>query len=89
MAEKAERVLEASGFHEKTGQLRDAAALPPELGKAGTSLSEKVDIQQEIQTINASRESVEERICVYAVSVENPADTCYVSVDEIGVKHQK
>lgn len=89
MAEEAEKVLEETGFNGKTGQLREAAALPPELGKSGTSLSEQIDIQQEIQTINDSHESVEERICVCAVLVENPADTCYVSVDEIGVKHQK
>jgi len=89
MAKETETVLEQAGFDGKTGQLREEAALPPELRKAGTSLSERVDIQQAIQTINASRESMEERICVCDAAMENPEDTCYVSVDGIGVKHQK
>lgn len=89
MAEAAETALEEVGFDGKTGRLREDTVLPPELGKAGTSLCDQVDMEQAIEAINASRESVEERICACAASVENPADTCYVSVDEIGVKHQK
>lgn len=88
-AKEAEKVLEQAGFDGKTGLLRKETGLPPELGKRGTNLSEEVDIQQAIQTINASRESAEERISACAAVVENPEDTCYVSIDEIGVKHQK
>lgn len=89
MAEEAEKVLEQAGFDGKTGKLRKETALPPELGRGGTNLSEEVNIPQVIQAINASRESAEERVSACAVAMENPEDTCYVSVDEIGVKHQK
>lgn len=89
MVGEAEKVLEQAGFDGKTGQLREETTLPLELGKQGASLSGKTNIQQAIQIINASRENAEERINACAVALENPDDTCYVSVDEIGVKHQK
>jgi len=89
IAKETETALEQAGFDGKTGQLREGAALPPELGKVGTSLSEGADIQQVIQTINASRERTREQIHACSVAMENPEDTCYISVDEIGVKHQK
>lgn len=88
MLKEAEKALEKAGFDGKTGQPQAEAALPPELGTVGTSLPEGKDIQQAIQAINASREGENERIAC-ASAMENPEDTCYICVDEIGVKHQK
>lgn len=84
-----EKILEQARFGSKTGKPYDEAALAPMLKEAGGNLPATADIQQAIQTFNASRQSSDEQIQVGAFEMEVQEETCYVSIDDIGVKHQK
>lgn len=87
--ENTKKILEKARFDSKTGKPYDESALPPMLKKAGANLSAMVDLQQTIQTFNASRQSADEQIRTGAFEMEVPEESCYISIDDIGVKHQK
>lgn len=89
MASSTEKILELAHFDSKTGKPYDEAALAPMLKEAGGNLPATADIQQAIQTFNASRQSSDEQIQAGAFEMEVQGETCYVSIDGIGVKHQK
>ena len=81
--------LEQAHFDSKTGKPYDEAALPSMLKETGVNLPTSTNIQQTIQTFNASRQSADEQIQTGIFEMEIPEETCYVSIDDIGVKHQK
>lgn len=87
--ERTGEILEQAQFDSKTGKPYDEAALPPMLKKTGANLPATADIQRAIQTFNASRQSADEQIQSDTFEMEVPEETCYVSIDDIGVKHQK
>ena len=89
MAENTKKILEQAHFDNKTGKPYDEAALPSMLKETGANLPAATNIQQTIQTFNASRQSADEQIQTDAFEMEIPEETCYVSIDDIGVKHQK
>lgn len=81
--------LEQAHFDSKTGKAYDETALPSMLKETGANLPTVTDIQQMIQTFNASRQNADEQIQTGAFEMEIPEETCYVSIDDIGVKYQK
>lgn len=88
MDKSTEMVLERAGFDIQTGKLGTETATE-KWKETGTILAERETIQQAIQTINALRPTADEQVKADFILLENPADTCYVSIDDIGVKHQK
>lgn len=89
VTEATEKILELAHFNSKTGKPYDESALAPMLKEAGANLPATPDIQQAIQTFNASRQSADEQIQAGPFEMEVPEESCYVSIDDIGVKHQK
>lgn len=89
MAQNTEKVLEQAGFDSATGKPVSEAELMPELKKSGTVLEDAEALQQAIQTINMTRQAADEQVKSEPAVLENPDDTCYISIDDIGVKHQK
>ena len=87
--ENTKKILKNARFDSKTGKPYDESALPPMLKKAGANLSAMADPQQTIQTFNASRQSADEQIRTVAFEMEVSEENCYISIDDIGVKHQK
>ncbi len=83
-----ESILEQSGFDRKTGQPVTEEDLPAGVRKTGKQ-QEQETIEEAIQVINAERVLEEEQVKDSVAVIENPVDTCYISIDEIGVKHQK
>ena len=81
-------VLERAGFDIQTGKPGTETAIE-KWKEAGTVLAETEIIQQAIQMINGLRPTADEQVKTDFIQLENPADTCYVSIDDIGVKHQK
>lgn len=86
------RILTMYGFDDETGLPRKGAALSDNVTTPAVSDSLEIDekrIREAMDTVNAVREekipfSPEE------ISIEsNPRDCVYVSIDDIGVKHQK
>ena len=92
LASAAGKNLEACGFSSDTGLPLEDAALPENIIKPASperTGQESEDIQRTIDRINASRE---EAIPFSAddIQMESSPDGCvYISVDDIGVKHQK
>lgn len=88
MDKSTEMVLEHAGFDIQTGK-PDTETATEKWKETGTIMAERETIQQAIQTINALRPTADEQVKSDYIQMENPADTCYVSIDGIGVKHQK
>lgn len=86
------RILDMYGFDDETGLPRTDAALSDSITMPAVPGSPEIDegrIQDAIDAVNSGRE---EKIPFSPpeVSIESaPSDCIYVSIDDIGVKHQK
>ena len=69
--------LEQAHLDSKTGKAYDETALPSMLKETGANLPTVTDIQQTIQTFNASRQNAHEQIQTGAFEMEIPEETCY------------
>ncbi len=80
------------GFDDETGLPREGVALSDNITTPVFSGSPEIDgdkIQEAIDAVNAVREE-KKPFSPPEISIEsNPADCVYVSIDDIGVKHQK
>ncbi len=86
------RILAMYGFDDETGLPREGVALSDNITAPAFSGSPEIDgdkIQEAIDAVNAVREE-KKPFSPPEISIEsNPADCVYVSIDDIGVKHQK
>lgn len=63
--------------------------IAPELTESAQPYGDDVLVRRAIEKINADRPLPEEQVKVSTWEMEDPGRTCYISVDDIGVKHQK
>lgn len=92
LMETSEKILKMYGFDGETGCPLEGACLSPNI--ISTSIPEKTEADRQaldsmIDTINESRE---EKIPFKAAQLDmecGPSECVYVSIDDIGVKHQK
>ena len=85
--QKTDQTLEKYGFNAESGKVTEKIA--SELTRNAKYSEEKEIIQKAIEEINATRTDEDEKIQNIAWQTEKTENTCYVSLDEIGVKHQK
>ena len=86
---ESEKVLKAAGFDSITGQPLCAEEVPAVLRESGHTEIGEATIRQAAETINAERISTNEQIQSSRQRLEATTETVYISVDEVGVKHQK
>ena len=97
--ERTGRKIEES-FAQETREILNAHQFDPESGKAAESIAaglrrsakpygEKALLAQAIEKINTGHPLAEEQVKAAGWQVEAPERTCYISIDDIGVKHQK
>ena len=79
--------MEKYGFNAESG--KETERIVSELTKNAEYSKEKEIIKKAIEEINATRTDEDEKIQNIAWQTEKTENTCYVSLDEIGVKHQK
>ena len=89
LAAKTQEILECAGFETGTNKPQAGDALAPEVKQGGTNFPETEAIRQAIGTFNASRTDNDEQIQQDTFALECPTETCYISIDDVGVKHQK
>jgi hypothetical protein len=93
----AENILKENLFDSETFTPKDVSALPESIvkPKLSTSRQEKSardrEILEKVAEINSERESREQIKRPELISAPEPSASrcCYISVDDIGVKHQK
>lgn len=83
------KVLETKGFDSTTGQILRPEGVPAALRECGQTELGEARIRQAIEAINAERAVTNEQIQSSRQRLESAAETVYISVDEVGVKHQK
>ena len=97
--ERTGRKIEES-FVQEAREILNAHQFDPESGNAAESIAaglrrgakpygEKAWLARAIEKINTSRPLAEEQVKVTGWQIEAPERTCYISIDDIGVKHQK
>ena len=86
---ESEKVLKAAGFDSTTGQPPCAEEVSAALRESGHTEIGEATIRQAAETINAERISRNEQIQSSRQRLEATTETVYISVDEVGVKHQK
>lgn len=93
----AENILKENRFNPETLTPEDVSALPESIVKPKLSTSEQEksaqesDIRKKVREINSERESrdrIKRRELILATE-PSASRCCYISVDDIGVKHQK
>lgn len=85
-AEEAKKILETYHFDGESG--KETESIAAELRESADPYGEEA-LVEEIREINAVRPLTEEQVKTRGWEIERPAQTCYISLDEIGVKHQK
>ena len=86
VAEEAKKILETHHFDGESGKATESIAA--ELRESSEPYGEEA-FEEEIREINVVRPLTEEQVKTRGWEIERPAQTCYISLDEIGVKHQK
>lgn len=80
-------ILNACHFDPESGRPREEIA--EEIKEEAAAYADDAALQRAAEKINAARLLPEEQVSVSGRCLENLEETCYVSFDEIGVKHQK
>ena len=88
-AREAETRLRKHGFDPESGKPRSQEGLPPELRKEAKPEEETETIAKAIEKINAGHKAEDERVRASQTETEQPENTVYISVDDVGVRHQK
>ena len=84
---ETQRILNEHHFEPASGKAPEL--IPPELQKDAECFGDSAAIRSAVDEINATRPNVEEQVKTVTWPIECPEQTCYISVDDIGVKHQK
>lgn len=79
--------MEAHRFDGESGKPGEGIAA--EWRESAAPNREEGALAQAIEEINADRPLAQEQVKASGWQIEDQAQTCYVSVDDIGVKHQK
>lgn len=79
--------MTAHHFDAKSG--KTTQPLASELTESAQPHQDEAAIRSAIRKVNAARPAADEQVKVCAWQIEDPKQTCYLSFDEIGVKHQK
>ncbi len=87
LSQEARDVLAAYHFDPEDGKEKEPLA--PELTTSADPYADDATLQQAVEEVNASRLTPEEQVKSAGWQMEDPEQTCYVSFDDIGVKHQK
>ena len=87
LEEAARDTLSKYHFDVETG--KPTGVLSADLKESAQAYENDEAIQNAIKEINATRPLDEERVTASARQIECKTQTCYISVDDIGVKHQK
>ncbi len=84
-----ERILMQHHFIPETGAPEEGYIIPEELRQESPIKRESKEIRDAIQKINQSRLESDEQIRNPPTYMEEPETACYISIDDVGVKHQK
>ena len=87
IARETRQILNEHHFESTSGKATDSIA--PELQKGAECYEDSATIRSAIEEINATRANVDEQVKATAWQIERAEQTCNVSFDDIGVKHQK
>ena len=86
---RREQVLERKGFVSQNGQMKYNAEVPASVMESAPAGIDREKIVEAVTKINAGRESVDEQVVNIPEDLELAEQATYVSVDDVGVKHQK
>lgn len=87
MTQEMREILNAHQFDGESGKPTDSMDVG--LKESAEPYGEKTAMVQAIEKINAGRPLAEEQVKATGWQIEAPEQTCYISMDDIGVKHQK
>lgn len=87
IAQETRDILSTHHFDAESGKA--TKELASELMESATPYADEAAIQCAMEKINATRKSAEEQIKTGPWQIEDSEQTCYISFDDIGVKHQK
>ena len=87
MTQEMREILNAHQFDAESGKPTDSMDVG--LKESAEPYGEKTAMAQAVEKINTGRPCVEEQVKASGWQIENPEQTCYISIDDIGVKHQK
>ena len=87
MTQEMREILNAHQFDAESGKPTESIAAG--LKESAKPYGEKTAIVQAIEKINAGRPLADEQVKASGWQIESPEQTCYISIDDIGVKHQK
>ncbi len=87
IAPKARDILNAHHFDAESG--KPTGPLASEITESAELYKDHGAIHRAIDKINAARPSTDEQVKAFPWQIEDSKQTCYLSFDEIGVKHQK
>ena len=87
IAQETRDILNAHHFDAESGKAMEK--LSSDLTESAKPYADEAAIQCAIEKINATRKSAEEQVKAGTSQIEDSEQTCYISFDDIGVKHQK
>ncbi len=87
VAQKTRDILDAHHFDAESG--KPTQPLASELTEGAQPYQDYAAIHSAIEKVNAARPATDEQVKVSAWQIEDSTQTCYLSFDDIGVKHQK
>lgn len=87
IAQETRDILGAHHLDAESGKATEE--LSSDLTESAKPYADEAAIQCAIEKINATRKSAEEQVKTGTWQIEDSEQTCYISFDDIGVKHQK
>ncbi len=87
IAQKARDILNAHHFDAESG--KPTELLASELTESAQPYQDDAAIHCAIEKVNAARPAPDEQVKDVSWQIEDSKQTCYLSFDDIGVKHQK
>ncbi len=87
VAQQARDILHAHHFDAESG--KPTQPLASELMESAQPYQDNATIHSAIEKINVARPAIDEQVKVLPWKIEDSKQTCYLSFDDIGVKHQK
>ena len=92
LSDVTSKILAMYGFDDKSGLPMDGVVLSDSITSVSGSLPVEIDEAKVADAITAVNETREEKISFLPENIQiesTPSDCVYVSIDDIGVKHQK
>ena len=87
LTQEMQNTLHTHQFDAESG--KPTESIDAELRKSAEPYGERAAMLQAAEKINAGRPCKEEQVKPSGWQIEDPEQTCYISIDDIGVKHQK